>query len=72
MAPQVYTDAVESMKKSGSYRYFMNNMTAAIWSTSLDQSQLNLSPLSYAYGVDQQIIDRAYEKNIPVISLEAC
>lgn len=71
ISEKVYEEAVAAMKRAGDYRFYMDDMTAAIWSTDLDQSIMSLGDLSYDYGVDNQMLARAYAQEKEVISLEA-
>ena len=67
----VYEDAVEAMKRAGLYRFYLDSLTAAVWSSELDNSLMDLCELKYDFGVDSRLISRAYAQEKEVISLEA-
>jgi uncharacterized protein YbaP (TraB family) len=70
--PELYENAVKLMKFAGEYNDFADYFKASIWAQSLENFYLKLGyNLSSDYGLDNQLMDLAEEKGIPIWDVES-
>ena len=70
--PELYENAVKLMKFAGEYTDYAEYFKASMWAQSLENFYLKLGyNLSTAYGLDNQLMDLAEEKGLPIWDVES-
>ncbi len=70
VSQNTYDLGVAAMKRAGQYRFFLDQMQAAVWSSNLNSALQTGDGMYSDYGVDYRLLLRAHDKDLPVISLE--
>ena len=68
----LYEKAKEILTEAGMYSPFLDYYNLAMWSQLIESALLEArSDLDVKYGVDPQLINAAYDKDIPVLDVES-
>ena len=70
--PELYENAVKLMKFAGEYNDYADYFKVSMWAQSLENFYLKLGyNLSSDYGLDNQLMDLAEEKGLPIWDVES-
>lgn len=72
LSADLYSRAVALMDEAGIYSSTLDYYNVAMWSSFVDEAARTLySDLTGDYGIDDMLIEKAYDKNMEVLSIES-
>ncbi len=71
LSEEVYEDAVEALTDAGYYNMYLDYYMPALWSTLIDQFNIEYFGFDMMLGVDRHLMARAEEKGIDLREIES-